>query len=527
MTRQKIKNLVKKAIKQAQKKKKLSFFKVPEISVERPLEKIHGNYSVSIALEIAKLAKKNPIEIAEIIVAQLINFSIPEFEKIEVVKPGFINFFFSKEYLQKQVSKVLKEKFNNINIGKGKKIQIEFISANPTGPLTVGNSRGGPFGDVLGNVFKMAGFKVEKAYYVNDCGMQILTLGNSVLKNKEAQYKGQYIDSLNKRIKLKDPYKVGELAAKIIIDEIIKKTVKKMGIKFDEWFLESSLHKKNEVEKTLNFLKRKKLTYKKEGALWFKSLKYGDNRDRVLVKRNGWKTYLAGDIAYHKYKFKNKKFDKVINVWGADHYGDVAGLQAGVRALGYRGKLDIILTQFITLFQNNKKLKISKRRGVYVSMDELLEEISTDVMRFFFLQRSSDSHLNFDLSLAKEQSKKNPVYYIQYAYARINSIIAKSKIKISKKLNFRLLNHSSELNLIKQIIRFPEIIEDTVKDYQVQRIPQYTIDLAGAFHQFYRDCKVITKDKELMQARLALIKAVKIALKSTLDLMGVSAPEKM
>lgn len=536
MNRQKIKNLLEKAIKKAQKEKKLPSFKIPEIFIERPVEKIHGDYATNIALGMAKSAKKNPIEIAEILVNQLVNFPINQFEKIEVAKPGFINFFLSRKYLQKQIKEVLKkgERFGNLKIGRNKKVQVEFISANPTGPLTIGNARGGPFGDVLGNILIRAGFKVEKAYYINDYGMQILLLGHSVLKDKQAQYKGPYIDYLNKKIKSqkklqkKDPYKTGEWAAKIIINEMIKKTVKKMGIKFDEWFLESSLHKKNEVENVLNFLKKKKLIYKKDKALWFKSSKYTDERDRVVIKKDGWKTYLAGDITYHKYKFKKKKFDKVINIWGADHYGDVAGLQAGVTALGYKGKLDIILLQFVTLLQKKEKVKISKRKGTYITMDELFEEVSSDVARFFFLQKAANTHLNFDLSLAKEQSEKNPVYYIQYAHARIHSILAKSQSRKGEaNPKLELLKHPSELNLIKQVIRFSEVIEDTSKDYQVQRIPQYALDLATAFHQFYRDCKVITEDKELKEARLALIKAVKIVLKNTLDLMGISAPKKM
>ena len=419
------------------------------------------------------------------------------------------------------------EKFGRLSLGKGKKVQVEFISANPTGPLTVGNARGGPFGDVLGNVLKKAGYKVEKAYYINDYGKQILVLGHSVLKDEKAEYKGDYINYLNKKIKEKDPYRAGEKAAKIITDEMIRKTVKKLGIKYDEWFSEKSLYSSGEVDKAIGFLKKKGLIYEKEGATWFKSSQYGDERDRVLIKADGGKTYLAGDIAYHKYKFDKKKFDKAINIWGADHYGDVPGLMAGVEVLGHKGKLDIILLQFVTLLERNKRLKMSKRKGIYVAMDELLDQVSSDVVRFFFLQKSADTHLKFDLSLAKEQSEKNPVYYIQYAHARICSILGKIKgFKIGIK-NLGLLNHPSELGLIKHLMRFPEIIEDTARDYQVQRIPRYAYELAESFHRFYRDCRVIAEDKELQEARLALISATKIVLKEALDLMGISAPKKM
>jgi len=531
--KERIASTIKKAVMTLQKKKELKKFKVPEILVEKPKEENHGDYSSNIALQVAGLTKKRSFIVAELLKEE-INEEKPNFlEKVGVVKPGFINFFLSKEYLQNQTGEILKagNKFGNLKIGRNKKVQVEFVSANPTGPLTVANTRGGPLGDVLGNVLEKAGFKVEKAYYINDYGNQILILGHSVLKDEKAEYKGDYIDYLHKKIKEKDPYRTGEKAAKIIVEELIKKTMAKLGIKYDEWFSESKLYKSGAVDKILNFLKQKGLAYEKEGALWFKSTKYNDNRDRVLVKQDGSKTYLAGDIAYHRYKFERKKFDKVINIWGADHYGDVPGLQAALEALGYKSKLDIILLQFVTLLEKGEKIRMSKRKGIYVAMDELIDEVGSDVVRFFFLQRSADTHLNFDLNLAKEQSEKNPVFYVQYAYARICSILRKLKVKSEKRKitteNLKLLKHPSELALIKQLIRFPEIIEDTIYDYQVQRIPQYAIDLATVFHQFYRGCRVLGKNKELTQARLSLIKATKIVLKNSLDLMGISAPEKM
>lgn len=528
MVREEIKKLVQKAIEKLRKEKKFPGFELSKIKIEYPEMEIYGDRSTNVAMQIAKSVKKNPIEIADTLKSKIETQDSKIFYKYEAVR-GFINFYLSKEYLQKQVKEILKqgERFGQLKIGKNKKIQVEFISANPTGPLTVGNARGGPFGDVLGNVFKKAGFKVEKAYYINDYGMQILTLGHSVLKDSEAKYHGAYIDDLSKKIKIKDPYKAGEKAAEIIVT-MIKKTSKRMEIKYDEWISEKKIHKSGAVDGALEFLKKKNLVYEKEGAFWFKSSKFGDERNRVLVKSDGWKTYLAGDIALHQYKFKNKKFDKAIDIWGADHYGDVPGLQAGVSALGFRGKLDIILLQFVTLFEKGKEIKMSKRLGTFITMDELLDMIGIDAARFFFLQKSADAHLNFDLELAKEQSEKNPVYYIQYANARIHSILARLKIKYQKsKVDFKLLSHPSELELIKQLIRFPEIIEDTAKDYQVQRIPQYALDLATAFHRFYRDCRVLSEDKKLTQARISLVLATKIVLKNTLDLMGISAPKKM
>jgi len=367
MIRKKIENLIEKVIKDLQKEGALLDFEIPEIEAEYPQSKNYGDYSTNIAMRITKLAKKKPIEIANLITKSL-NQLITElpFSKVEIAEPGFINFFISEEYLQKQVSEILKEKekFGSLKIGKNKKVQVEFISANPTGPLTVGNARGGPFGDVLANVFKKAGFRIEKAYYINDYGMQILTLGHSVLKDKEAKYKGDYIDYLNKVIKEEDPYKAGERAAKIIIKEMIKKTTDKMGIKYDEWNSEMNFHHSGEVDKALDFLKKKEFLYKKEGAWWFQSSKFGDERDRVVIKKDGWKTYLASDIAYHRYKFEKKKFAKVINIWGADHYGDVPGLQAAVEALGHKGKLDIILLQFVSLFEGKKKIRMSEERSL-------------------------------------------------------------------------------------------------------------------------------------------------------------------
>lgn len=516
--RKEIKKLAEDSVKKIYKKEII-------VQVLKPKDKTHGDFAISIALEVGKEIKANPMEVALKIKE---NIKSELFEKIEIANPGFINFFVSEKIIKQEIKNVLKtkEKFGNLDIGKGKKIQIEFVSANPTGPLTVGNGRGGPFGDVLGNVFKKAGYKTEKAYYVNDFGKQILSLGHSILKDEESKYSGEYIDCLNKEIKGNNAYDVGKKGAEIILNKMIKKTINNLGINYDEWFFESELYKKGEVDKIIEILKKKDLTYEKEGALWFKSTDFNDERDRVLIKENKEKTYLAGDIAYHKYKFEKKKFDKVINVWGSDHFGDVAGLKAGVEALGHKDKLEIILLQFVTVLKDGVPVKMSKRLGTAITMDDLLEELSSDVVRFFFLEKSANTHLSFNFNLAKEQSEKNPVFYVQYAYARISSILKKTKsIKISN--DFSLLNNKRELELMKQILKFKEIIEDTVKDYQLQRIPQYAIDLATTFHGFYQDCQVLVEDDNLKNQRLGLVLATQITLKNTLDLMGISAPEKM
>jgi arginyl-tRNA synthetase len=523
MFREEIKNLIEKAIKKLQKDGVFPAFEIPEIKIDNPENKDWGDYSTNIAM----LAKQDPQKIANAIKADFL-------EKVEI-KNGFINFFLSKEYLQKQISEILKQKksFGKLRPGRGwkvnkvNKVNIEFISANPTGPLTLANGRGGFCGDVLVNVLEKAGYKTEREYYINDAGEQVKKLGHSVLGDSEAVYKGPYVEDLKGRIREKDAEKAGKEAAKIILKEMIKPSVKKMGINFDNWFFEQSLYDKKEVDKVLKFLKDKNLTYEQEGAVWFKTTQFGDDKDRVLIKAGGEKTYLASDIAYLKSKF-SRGFEKLILFLGADHYGYINRIKAAAVALGYKKEqVDVIIMQLVKLIQGGQEMKMSKRSGIYVTMDELLEEVGLDVARFFFLSRQANSHLNFDLDLAKEQSDKNPVYYVQYAHARICSILKKAGDKKEKKINYAKLNHSAELDLIKQLIRLPEIIEDTEKDYQVQRLPQYATDLAISFHKFYHECQVISEDKELTGARISLISAARIVLENTLKLMGVTAPEKM
>ena len=515
MARAEIKKLIEKAVKNLYKES-------VRVDIDRPQDSLFGDYSTNLAM----ILKKNPQEIAGAMTTR------PLFEKIEV-KNGFINFFLSKNYLQKQIREILKEKgeFGQSKIGKGQKVNVEFISANPTGPLTLGNGRGGFCGDVLANVLTRTGLKAEREYYINDIGEQIKKLGHSVLGDKEAVYRGSYIEKLRKKIKGKKVEEVGQRAAKIILREMIKPTIKRMKIKFDTWFSEKSLYQKKETEKVLNFLRKRRLSYKKEGAVWFKSTEFGDDKDRVLIKADGEPTYFLSDIAYLKNKFK-RGFKTLFFFWGADHFGYIGRIKAAAQALGFsKENVRIIIMQLVHLIQQGKEVKMSKRTGTYITLDELIDEVGLDVARFFFLTRSPDTHLNFDLDLAEEQSEKNPVYYVQYAHTRIASILRKLKTK-NKKLkitakSLKLLNHSSELSLIKQLVRLPEVVEDTANDYQVQRLPQYAVDLATAFHQFYRDCRVINEDKNLQEARLALVLATQITLGNTLSLMGISAPARM
>jgi len=531
MARNEVKNLLEKAIKTLYKKE-------VEVEIERPAESAFGDYSTNIAM----IIKKNPQEIADSIKSDIL-------EKVEV-KNGFINFFISKEYLQKQVGEILKEKekYGNLKIGKGQKINIEFCSANPTGPLHLGHGRGAFWGDTLSNVFEKADYKVTREYFINDYGKQALLLGKSIdarykeilgqkVEIEEDFYKGEYIKDVVNNIINKDKDKHLKISNKErikIFTELglnrmlgqIKKLLELINVKYDIWFSEKKLYEKNLVKKAIELIKKKGFTYEKEGALWFKSTEFSDDKDRVLIRADGEPTYFASDIAYHLDKV-SRKYDLMIDGWGADHFGYKLRLMAAAKVLGFDQKLKIIIGQFVRLVEKGKEVKMSKRGGTFITLEELIDEVGRDVARFFFLAKSVDTHIDFNLDLAKEQSEKNPVFYIQYAHARICSILRKVANFIFKVSDLKLLTHQSELQLIKQLIRLPEIIEDTARDYQIQRIPQYALDLATSFHQFYRDCQVISENKNITQARLGLISATKIILKNTLSLMGISAPEKM
>ena len=512
--KQEIKEIIKKAV--------ADFSEVSEgFSVE---VSEHADYSSNIALLLAKKLGKNPREVAEEIKSKI---KSELFSKVKIAGPGFINFYISEKYLQDGLQKILKqkEKFGNLKLGR-EKFNIEFISANPTGPLTLGNGRGGFGGDVLAKVLTKAGYKVSKEYYVNDTGAQIKKLGHSVIGDEEAVYKGEYIDKLRKEVKGKNPEEIGGTAGKIILEKMIKPSVKKMGISFDKWFSEKDLYKTKAVDRAITELVKKGFTYESEGALWFKSSELGDDKDRVLIRADGLKTYFASDVAYLRNKFE-RGFDKIVMFLGADHYGYIARLEAACHALGYKKEnVTALVLQLVKLFENGKEIRMSKRTGNYVTIDELIGEVGLDVTRFFFLQRSLNTHFNFNMDLAKEKSDQNPVFKVQYAYARINSILKKASAKPNGK-NLDLLKEPAEMELVKQLIRFSEIVEDTANDYQLQRLPTYALELAEVFHKFYEKCQVILEDKKLMEARLSLISATKIVLKNTLDLIGISAPEKM
>ena len=426
---------------------------------------------------------------------------------------------------------------------------MEFISANPTGPLTVGNGRGGFYGDALANILASQGHKVRREYYINDRGEQILSLGRSIklvqkgnsasgglevgLPDQENLYRGDYINELAKQIDKKlNAEEAGQKAVELILKIYIRPAIKRLGIKFDSWFSEKSLYKGGKYGEIMESLMRQDFIYEKDGATWMKTSQLGDSEDRVLIKKDGSETYFLSDILYHFDKFKIRKFDKVIDIWGADHHGYAPRLKAALKALGIpEDNLEIIITQLVRLVENGKEVKISKRAGTFITLEELVDEVGLDAARFFFLMYSPNTHMNFDMELAKERSKKNPVYYVQYAHARIASILAKIQNPKSKiqnpSQNLKLLNTRSELDLIRKLVELPEILRDIAVNYEVHRLPRYSLGLAREFHNFYEKYRVVTEDKNLTSARLGLVTATKIVLANTLNLMGIKAPDKM
>ncbi|MDO8443785.1 MAG: arginine--tRNA ligase [Candidatus Azambacteria bacterium] len=536
------------------------------ILVEIPEKKENGDYATNVAFILSKIVHRPPQEIAENLAVELVKQKSSDFFKIEA-KNGFINFFLSEEHLYIELSEILKKKKkygcasnpSSLKLRRTNEIHLDFISANPTGPLTMGNGRGGFYGDALANILETRGNKVFREYYVNDRGEQILTLGRSVKLaqggssisqtipanassvseiDEENLYKGEYINKLAEKIGKKlNESEAGQKAAALILKTYIKPALKKSGIKFDAWFSEKSLYpssprlrRASKYEEIMRELMEKDLIYEKDGATWFKTTQFGDSEDRVLIKKTGDETYFMSDILYHFDKIKTRKFSKAIDIWGADHHGYAPRLIAALKALDIpEDKLEIITMQLVRLIKNGKEFKISKRAGNFITLEELINEVGLDAARFFFLLYSPNTHMDFDIALAKERSQKNPVYYVQYAHARITSILQKAHPTGGhpKGEKFKLLKEKEELNLIKKLAEFPEILNDISKNYEVHRLPRYAMELAGEFHNFYEKHRVINEDKNLTAARLSLIAATKIILANALGLLGISAPDKM
>ncbi len=500
-----------------------------------------GHYSTNIALKLARVqvcANKEPIKIADKIV-NFLNKIAPKgfFKKIEVASPGFINFWLLEKVFQDEIKEILKkqEYHKKSKIKSQKlKIQIEFISANPTGPLTVGNGRGGFLGDALANILKLQGHKVIKEYYINDAKVstQIRELGKTAI-GVGKNYKTKNLEFKIKKLifkKIKNYGDAGNLLAKEIQKENKSFIENELKIKFDNWFSEESLYKSGVIEKLLKELEIKNLTYKKDNAIWFKAKQFGDSEDRVLVRSTGEPTYFLPDFAYHLNKFKARKFDKVINIWGADHHGYGSRLKSGLIAFNISDKkLKIIISQLVRLTKKGKEFKMSKRKGIFTTLEDLIKEVGLDATKFFFLMYSPDTHMNFDLDLAKERSLKNPVYYAQYAAVRCLGILKKAGVKHqASNIKYELLSTKEDINLMRILTRFPEIIEEAAKNYSPQILARYSLDLARQFNNFYEKERIIgLDDKNLILARLALIQATLIIFKNTFDALGISLPKKM
>ncbi|MHB2150617.1 arginine--tRNA ligase [Calditrichota bacterium LG25] len=521
-----------------------------QIILERPREEKFGDFASNLALQLARHLKKNPRQIAEEI-KDFINQNPDYISAIEIAGPGFINFFASNVSLYKQLGEILEKKaaFGKSAYGRGKKANIEFVSANPTGPLTIGHGRGAVLGDTLARLLETIGYQVTREYYFNNAGRQMRILGDSVrlryrelcgeqIEFPEDYYQGQYIIDIARRIfeekgdALKDEEDVAFFKdyAENVIFEDIKKTIKRLGFEFDVFYNEKSLYDEGKIDEVVNQLKEKGLVAERDGAVWFLTSKLGFEKDRVIIKSTGEPTYRLPDIAYHVEKLK-RRFDLIIDIFGADHIATYPDVLAAVKALGYDAdKIKVLIHQFVTLYEGEEKVKMSTRKANFVTLDELMDEVGVDVTRFFFLMRSMNSHLNFDLTLAKKQSDENPVFYIQYAHARICSILklAESRgIELQTSRNFNLLKAPEELNLIKHLVQFPQTIETAALSFEPHRMVNYLFDMATLFHKFYTECRVISDDQELTQARLALIDAVRIVIANGLAVLGISAPEHM
>ena len=552
MIKDKIAELLRQAADEAQKRNLLPPLAMPEIVVERPQNPEHGDYASPLALKLARAARVNPLTIAQSL-ASLIQ--IPRgVERIAVAPPGFINFTLSSDWLTREVEEILAagEEYGNFDLGKGAQVQVEFVSVNPTGPLHVGHGRGAILGSTLANVLSAVGYKVVKEYYINDAGGQMDAFYRSLYARYQQAlsiaaempsegYFGQYMIELAKEIVAQQGDRflampateamreLGRIGMEKIIQSI-RSDLELLGVTFDVWFSESSLYQQGQYQRAMSWLGEKGYTGEKEGAVWFVSTTPGEDKDNVLVRSDGSPTYFASDIAYHYNKFLERGFDTVINIWGADHQGHVSRMKAAVGALGIDPeRLHIIISQMVTLRRGEEMIKASKRTGELVTLRELVEEVGSDACRFFFLSRSADSQMDFDLELAKKQSADNPVYYVQYAHARIASIL---RLAAERGIDYRrgdtsLLTSEPELALIRRMLQLPEVMEMVALTLEPHHLPFYATELATTFHNFYEKCRVISQDEALTGARLKLVEAAKVVLAKTLGLMGMSAPERM
>ena len=541
------------ALEKARQAGELELSPFPEIVVEKPKDEKMGDFSTNIAMTLARSERKNPKMIAESVVRYLKNGDLSQ---VEIAGPGFINLKMSHEFFLQRLKNVVKQgdDFGQTDVGQGTKVLIEFVSANPTGPLHVGHGRGAAVGDALARILKKSGYDLSTEYYINDVGNQMNFLGRSTwLRYRELlgeaiefpddHYRGEYIkDIANEIVKQKGNEFLNKpeeeclpFFRKFAKDNILKgiqKDLTEFRVNFDNWFSEQSLYDDSSVEKAIEWLRGKGHIYEKDGAVWLKSSAFNDDKDRVIVKKTGEKTYFCSDIAYHQNKI-NRGFKKIINLMGADHHGYVPRMEAVLEAMGYDKKIfKILLIQFVSLLRAGEKVSMSTRAGEFETLKDVVSEVGVDVARYYFLMRSSDTHLDFDLELAKQETSENPVFYIQYAHARICSIFRTAGEKgvvwnRSNEVDLSLLVEGEEFGIIRAVLAFPEIVEKSARALEVHRISHYLLDMVSRFHGYYSRHRVISDDKALTLARLFLLDAIRITIRNGFDLMGISAPEKM
>jgi arginyl-tRNA synthetase len=527
---------------------------IPDIILETPKEKTHGDYSTNMAMQLARVAKKAPRMIADDIMANF-DQSKASIEKMEIAGPGFINFFMNNDYLTDLIPMILDQghEYGGSDAGKGERVNVEFVSANPTGDLHLGHARGAAVGDSLCNVLEKAGYNVTREYYINDAGNQIHNLAKSVEARyfqalgrdtamPEDGYHGADIIEIGKKLaeefgskyaeaSEEERYKFfREYGLKVEMSKL-QKDLEMFRVPFNVWYSETSLYENGKIDAALEKLRENGHVYEEDGATWFRSTELGDDKNRVLIKNDGTYTYLTPDISYHQDKFE-RGHDVLINIWGADHHGYIPRMKAAIEALGFdRDKLEVEVIQLVHLYKDGEKMKMSKRTGKAVTLRELVEEVGLDAVRYFFAMRSADTHMDFDLDLAVSQSNENPVYYAQYAHARICSILRQAEeqgLASEDRVDLRLIGTEKEVDLLKKLGEFPQMIADAAEKRTPHRVANYINDLASAFHSFYNANKVLDdENRELTTARLALVKSVRVTLQNALALIGVAAPEKM
>ena len=550
-----IKIIIHDALEKARQAGELELSPFPEIVVEKPKDEKIGDFSTNVAMTLARSERKNPKVIAES-VARYIKNGSNYLSQVEIAGPGFINLKMSNEFFLERLKNAVKQGdgFGQTDVGQGTKVMIEFVSANPTGPLHVGHGRGAAVGDALGRILKKAGYDLSTEYYINDVGNQMNFLGRSTwlryrellgeaIEFSDDHYRGEYIKNIaNEIVEQKGDEFLSKpeeeclpFFRKFAKDNILKgieKDLAEFRVNFDYWFSEQSLYEDNSVERAIEWLKGKGHIYEKDGAVWLKSSAFNDDKDRVIVKQTGEKTYFCSDIAYHQNKI-SRGFKRLINLMGADHHGYVPRMEAVLEAMGYDKKtFKILLIQFVSLLRAGEKVSMSTRAGEFETLADVVSEVGVDVARYYFLMRSSDTHLDFDLELAKKETPENPVFYIQYAHARICSIFRAAEEKgvvwnRSNEVNLAPLVEEEEFGIIRAVLAFPEVVEKSARAMEVHRIPHFLLDMVSRFHGYYSRHRVISDDKALTLARLFLLDSIRITIRNGFELMGILAPEKM